>query len=329
MPTHTVAVIIATLDEAANIGHVLDTALGNEAVTEVIVADGGSTDGTREAVAARASGDARVRLVDNPFRIQSGGLNLAASTATADLLLRLDAHTTYSHDYIERSVAVWRPGTAVGGPMRADGDGPWAEAIAYAMDDPMAVGPARFRHATAPEDVDTVYLGLFERMRFLAVGGYRTFPSGTVEDTDFYARWRADGGTVRVDPSIRSSYHPRARWGALWRQYRRYGQGKAELFWLNGRLPSVRALAPAALIAGLVGGTAFAIVVTPLPIAALLLAWGAALVTTAARAPARRVRTAVTAATMHAAYGAGTWIGVLRGRPSVQTLGLSDSVADR
>ena len=329
MSTHSVAVIIATLDEAANIGHVLDIALAHEAVTEVIVADGGSIDGTREAIGERCTHDERVRLVDNPFRIQSGGLNLAASEATSGLLLRLDAHTTYAPDYVERSLDAWGPGVAVGGPMRAEGDGPWAEAIAYAMDDPMAVGPARFRHATAPEDVDTVYLGLFERDRFLAVGGYRTFPSGTVEDTDFYARWRAAGGTVRVDPSIRSLYHPRARWSALWRQYRRYGQGKAELFWLNGRLPSVRALAPAALIAGFVGGTAVAIVVTPLPIAVLLVAWGGALVTTAARAPARRVRTAVTAATMHAAYGAGTWIGLLRGRPSVQTLGLSDSVTDR
>jgi succinoglycan biosynthesis protein ExoA len=324
MPFPTAAVIVAALDEVANIDHVIDTALASRHVATVIVADGGSTDGTRERVAHRAHADPRVRLIDNPHRVQSAGLNVAATIADTDLLIRLDGHTTYAPDYIDASVAAWAEDLAVGGPMRARGDTPWSEATAYAMDDPMAIGPARFHHATVAEDVDTVYLGTFERAVFLDVGGFRTFPSGTVEDTDFYRRWRERGGIVRVDPAVRSWYHPRSKWRGLWRQYVRYGRGKAELLWLNGRLPSVRPAAPAALVLLLAVGAVLAVSWTPWPLVALIGVWGLALGVVAARSPARRLRTAAAAATMHVAYGLGLWIGVFAGRPEVHTLGMPE-----
>ena len=324
MPSPTAAVIIAVLDEVANIDHVIDTALESRHVTTVIIADGGSIDGTRERVVDRGRVDPRVRLVENPHRVQSAGLNVAASIADTHLLVRLDGHTTYAPDYVDASVAAWAQGLAVGGPMKAQGDTPWSEATAYAMADPMAIGPARFHHATDAEDVDTVYLGTFERAAFLDLGGFRTFPSGTVEDTDFYRRWRERGGIVRVDPAIRSWYHPRSTWRGLWRQYVRYGRGKAELLWLNGRLPSLRPAAPAALVLLVAGGAVLAVSWTPWPLVVLLVMWGLALSVVAVRSPERRLRTAAAAATMHLAYGAGLWIGVFAGRPKVHTLGMPE-----
>lgn len=321
MAPPTVAVIIAALDERDTIEAVLEVALRSDRVTEVIVADGGSDDGTLDAVARFAGADDRVRLIHNPHGHQSGGLNLAARLATADLLVRLDAHTDYADDYLPRSIGSWEPDRAVGGPMRAQGDGPWPEAIANAMDDPWAIGPARFRHADHVEEVDTVYLGTFARHAFLDVGGYRRFPSGTVEDADFYARWRARGWRVVVDPAIRSVYHPRRSWRALWRQYRRYGEGKAELLWANGRLPSARALAPAALVAGLGVGTVVAVTVWPGAFAVVAVPWLAVLTGIGVRAPSHRLRTAAASATMHAAYGVGTWLGVAKGRPDITTPG--------
>ena len=328
MTAPTVAVIVAALDEAASIGSVIATARESTLVTEIIIADGGSTDGTIDVISRHADEDRRVTVVRNPFRHQSAGLNLAASVASADVLVRLDAHTDYADDYIARSIEAWRPGVAVGGPMRAVGTGPWSEAIANAMGDPLAIGPARFRHALVAEDVDTVYLGTFARSEFLDVGGYRTFPSGTVEDADFYARWRARGWTVRVDPSIRSSYHPRRTVGGLWRQYRRYGEGKAELLWVNGRLPSPRALAPASLVGALVASIPVSALIWPWATAVVVVPWGAAIATVGLRAPTQRWRTAMASASMHLAYGSGTWIGLVRGTPTVETLGLGE-VPDR
>jgi cellulose synthase/poly-beta-1,6-N-acetylglucosamine synthase-like glycosyltransferase len=194
--------------------------------------------------------------------------------------------------------------------MLAEGDNLWEVATANAMSDPIAIGPGRFHHADEIEEVDTVYLGTFDRQDFLDVGGYRRFPSGTVEDTDFYVRWRAAGFTVIVDPSIRSWYRPRSSWRALARQYLRYGRGKSELLLANGRFPSMRPFAPALLVAGFVGGTAIALVWSWVPLAMLAGLWIAALGVVGVRAPNHRLSTTVAAATMHVAYGCGLWLGV-------------------
>jgi len=314
--------ILATRNEAANIDHVIDIALSDTAVIELIIADGGSHDTTIEKIQARAAADERVRLIHNPDQQQAAGLNRAASLASGTLLIRLDGHTRYADDYVTASLRVSESGVAVGGPMTAEGSSGWSRATALAMSDPLAIGPARFHHASNIEEVDTVYLGTFERNRFLELGGYRTFPSGTVEDTDFYTRWREQGGTVVVDPAIRSWYRPRDTWAALARQYFRYGRGKAELLWLNGRLPSPRPVAPALLVAGFVGAVPIAAFSTWVPFAVLGASWLAVLSVVAGRSPSSRLRTAIVAATMHAAYGAGLWWGLFSGRPIVQTLGL-------
>lgn len=330
MSQPTVSVIVATFNEEANIDHVLDVALSEATVVEALVADGGSSDATIGRVLARSEIDPRVRLLDNPDQGQSAGLNRAANHATGDLLVRLDAHTRYADDYVATSLASWAPATAVGGPMLAEGDTKWAQAVALAMKNPLAIGPARFRHANKVEEVDTVYLGTFERERFLDLGGYRTFPSGTVEDTDFYSRWRAAGGTVIVNPAIVSWYKPRSTWRDILRQYFRYGVGKAELVWLNGRLPTPRPLAPVVFVAALAVTGVIAIGWrragwTWIPLAALGAIWVGALGSVAARAKKLRLRTAIVAGTMHLAYGAGFWTGLVSGRPKVKTLGMVET----
>jgi succinoglycan biosynthesis protein ExoA len=329
MGNATASVIVAVLNEEANIGHVMDTALSDKAVVEIIIADGGSTDGTVEKVRERTQDDPRIRLLHNPDQGQAAGLNRAAEAATGMLLIRLDGHTRYADDYITASLSAWKPGVAVGGTMLAEGSTPWARAIANAMQDHLAIGPGKFHHADTVEDVDTVYLGTFEHGQFIDLGGYRTFPSGTVEDTDFYARWRSGGGTVRVDPSIQSWYRPRETWRALTRQYVRYGQGKAELVWLNGRLPSLRPLAPAILVTAFGVFAIVGLVWTWIPLAALSLTWLTALGIVAARAKTHRLRAAAAAGTMHISYGIGFWLGLAKGRPKIQTLGISQLRATR
>ena len=329
MTSVTASVIVATLNEAANIDHVMDIALSDQAVIELIIADGGSNDKTVDKIHARAATDDRVKLIHNPDRGQAAGLNRAASLATGTLLTRLDGHTRYGDDYVSASLGAWRQGVAVGGPMLAEGSTPWARATTSAMQDPLAVGPARFRHADQVEEVDTVYLGTFDRSTFLAIGGYRSFPSGTVEDTDFCARWRSNGGTVIVDPAIESWYHPRETWRGLVRQYFRYGHGKAELVWINGHLPSLRPLAPSLLLTGLVVTGIIGFTATWLPFAALTLLWLGALTLIGARSDSLRIRTAVVAGTMHTAYGAGLWRGIFTGRPIVRALGFdSEALPD-
>jgi len=63
---------------------------------EILVADGRSTDKTREILAALAAKDPRIIVVDNPDRLQAAGLNLMVKQATGDIIVRMDVHAEYA-----------------------------------------------------------------------------------------------------------------------------------------------------------------------------------------------------------------------------------------
>jgi succinoglycan biosynthesis protein ExoA len=311
------SVILAVFNEAEFIDGLISDLGGQDypGLMELIVADGGSTDGTRQSLDEWAAGDPRVLVISNPHRRQSHGLNLAAARATGEILVRVDGHTRFASDYVTASVRVMEEtGGAVGGRMAPVGRSDFGRAVAAAMGSPLTIGPGRFHHATVREEVDTVYLGAMRREQFEELGGFRAFPSGTSEDADFYERWREHGYRVFVDPSITSTYTPRDDPRSLWAQYYRYGRGKSEMLWLNGKLPSLRPLAPLALVLGLLLLAVVGVVTRAwLPLAVLAGLWLLLLVWVAVRAnePAHRVFTA--AAIMHVAYGSGELVGLVTG----------------
>ena len=119
-----VSVIIPVRNEANAIGCCLHTVLGQDYPAdrmEVLLAEGQSTDRTREVLNEYALRDARVRVIDNPRGIVSTGLNAAIQAARGEVVLRMDAHTEYAPDYVRQCVAVLRETGAdnVGGPWVA------------------------------------------------------------------------------------------------------------------------------------------------------------------------------------------------------------------
>lgn len=325
-----VSVILPVYNEIETIDACLDSLTSQDygGPMEIIVADGGSTDGTLERLASWQERRSALRVVHNPDRLQSAGLNLAAEQANGDILVRADAHTLYARDYVRKSVEALSNSKrlAVGGPMRPRGRTPFGRAVAAAFSSPVAVGPARFHHGSEGRTtVDTVYLGAFRRDDMLALGGFRSFPSGVAEDADFYFRWRRSGGRVLLDPTIRTTYFPRETVGDLARQFFRYGGGKAEMLWSNGSLPSPRPLAPLALLLGLAGSAITAVLFGwwQLPVA-IVLAWlavlGLAARGTGRLAPLVMLATAV----MHVGFGVGMLWGLVRGPKAVRS-----AVSDR
>ena len=75
-------IVIPCLNEAKTIEGLLVKFTGamQGRLFRIVVADGGSTDGTRDIVSAFAAKDDRVTLLANPKRIQSAGINLAVAT---------------------------------------------------------------------------------------------------------------------------------------------------------------------------------------------------------------------------------------------------------
>jgi hypothetical protein len=188
------------------------------------------------------------------------------------------------------------------------------------MTHPLGVGPAKFHSDESAGFVDTVYLGAFRRDDFLEIGGMRTLPSRVAEDADLYFRWRSAGRRILLDPAIRSAYTPRPTPASLWRQFYRYGLGKADMLIVNRQLPSLRPLAPMALILGILAGIA-AVPVSPWPLVIVLTIWVGTLLV----AMRLRFDVVLAAMVMHVAYGLGLLRGSLR-RPRTVRASVRENV---
>ncbi len=211
---------------------------------EVIVADGGSDDGTREMLAA-AGQWRNLKVIDNPMRIVSTGLNEAIRISSGAVIVRMDVHTRYSPDYVAQCVAVLSETGAdcVGGPWAPAGVNYVSEAVALVFDSWFVSGGGR-AHATAYEGpTDTVYLGAWRREAFERFG---FFDESLVrsQDSELNFRIRRQGGTVWQSHRIHSRYQPRTTLSRLWHQYAQYGYWKVKVLQNHGCLASMRQLVP-------------------------------------------------------------------------------------
>ncbi|HEX4048157.1 MAG TPA: glycosyltransferase family 2 protein [Elusimicrobiota bacterium] len=316
--TPLVTVAIPCLDEERFIERCVREALAQDYPAgrlEVVAADGGSRDRTRELLAGLARADGRVRVVDNPGRIQARGMNEILRVARGEVIVRLDAHSDYARDYVSQCIKELRRTGAdnVGGTAQARAETPFQLALCAALDSPLGVGGAGYRIAGAEGYVDTVFCGAFPRSVFERVGLYD--PGAVVnEDAELNQRIAASGGRIYLSPRIVAHYYPRSSLSALVRQYFRYGQGRARTI-LKGRRLRPRNLGPFLAVSG---GAALLLAAPRSPVT-----WGLfALYALATGIEARRVARGRPAAralsvwplfpAMHAAHGCGMLSGFLR-----------------
>ncbi len=318
-----VSVIIPTYNEEGYIDACLQSVHAQSygpANLEVLVVDGDSEDRTTELAAEWRDRLPGLRILDNPRRQQGAALNIALAKASHELIVRLDAHSKYAADYVERCIdALERSAaTVVGGPMRPEGETPFGEAVALATTTPFGVGPGRFHYSEEEEYVDTVFLGAFRRTEIIAAGGYDEGIRQAAEDHELNFRITKGGGTILLDPAIRSTYHPRSSPGALWRQYHNYGQGKASTLRKHRALPTWRPWIPALFVFGIIASPLWLAFSSSRLVGLGVLAAYAALVLITASIKARlrpgsAVRTAAAIVIMHISYGLGFLRGVLFG----------------
>lgn len=218
---------------------------------EVLVADGGSTDGTRDIISRASEEDPRVVLIDNPDRLQAAGLNAAIRRARGDFIVRMDVHCEYASNYVRTCVEVLdRTGADnVGGAQRPRAENPFQHALCAALQSPLAVGGASYRSAHNEGFVDTVFLGAFRRSVFERVGLFDPL-AVTNEDAELNQRILETGGKIFLSRDIVVHYFPRDSFKALAKQYFRYGRGRARTLLKHRKLPSIRPVLPAAAVLG-------------------------------------------------------------------------------
>ncbi len=256
-----VSVIVPCFNEEATVNLLLE-AIYQQAYPrqelEVILADGLSTDRTRDEIArfARQHPDLAIKVVDNPKRIIPAALNAAIAAAAGEYLVRLDGHAAPQPDYIARCVAALEQGLGenVGGvwEIRPGGRGSLARGIAAAAAHPLGVGDAHYRYTTRAQVVDTVPFGAFRRSLLQRIGGFDESLL-TNEDYELNVRIRQSGGKIWLDPAIRSAYYARSTLSALARQYWRYGYWKAQMLRRYPHTLRWRQAIPPVFVASLAG----------------------------------------------------------------------------
>ncbi len=268
-----VSVVIPVRNEVGFIGRNLEAVLAQDYPAdrlEILVADGRSTDGSREVVTqvadrvARDGSGARVVLVDNPQRIMPTGTNEAIRQSTGEVIVLMGGHAKMPSNYIRVCVStIYDKGAdAASGAIESVGSGLVGEAIAAAMSSPFGIGNSGFRTATGgePFEVDTIPFGAYRRTVFERIG---LFNPNMVrhQDYEFNYRVRMSGGRMLLIPGLRATYHVRSTLAALWKQYWPNGIWKGRFVRRFPQSLKLRHLVPSifslALVLSAIGGLVF------------------------------------------------------------------------
>ena len=224
-----VSIVIPTYNEEDNIEAVVGGFLASSYsnILEILVVDGNSTDSTTAKVAELSCLYSKVKLLHNPFRIQSAALNIGLKACQGEVFLRADAHCQYASDYIEKCIETLLTTKAsnVGGAQRFVAKDRFQAGVALAANSLLGNGGAKYRNPQYDGYVDTVFLGCMWKNTLINVCGYSN--QITNEDAELNQRLlEKDAEAIYVSSNIKVWYYPRKTWTSLYVQYFKYGRGR-------------------------------------------------------------------------------------------------------
>lgn len=252
-PLPDVSVILPILNEERYLRDAVHSILAQDyqGNFEIVLAVGPSKDKTREIADQLHLENSRVIVVDNPTGRTAAGLNAALAISRGSIVVRVDGHSQIPTNYISIAVELLSTTSAVnvGGMMAAVGVTRFEQAVAGAMRSPLGVGASRFHTGGAAGEVDTVYLGVFDKAALQAIGGFdERFTRA--QDWELNFRLRANGGVIYFDPRLQVSYRPRPTITSLAKQYFEYGRWRRVVSRRHKGTINYRYLAPPVALAG-------------------------------------------------------------------------------
>ena len=212
---------------------------------EVCIAVAPSEDSTLDVAKRIELDNENVTLVENPSGKTPAGLNLAITNTQAPVIVRLDAHAELEEEYISTALeTLKKTGAAnVGGRQNPVGATPFEKAVGIAISSRFGAGDARFRTGGEEGEVDTVYLGVFDRNSIENVG---LFNESLIRNQDAELNWRLreTGKKIWFQPELIASYKPRSTLKELAKQYYDYGKWRRHVVSIHPRSIKLRQLIP-------------------------------------------------------------------------------------
>jgi glycosyltransferase involved in cell wall biosynthesis len=218
-----VTVIATVRDEATSIDRLLDSLLsGSRAPDDVVIADGGSTDGTLERLRARAGSEARVRVLVAPGN-RSVGRNAAVRAARFGVIACTDAGVDVDREWLDRITRPFDDNPAVdvvAGFYRPQGE-TWFERAAGVVSAP------RLEEVDLERFLPSTRSVAFRRAAFERIGGFDEALWHN-EDTPFALALKDAGCRFAFAPDAVVRWRPRGNLRAFVHQHRRFGIGDGE-----------------------------------------------------------------------------------------------------
>jgi succinoglycan biosynthesis protein ExoA len=299
---------------------------------EFLLVDGGSDDGTARILSRLATADPRIRMLENPRRTVSSGLNVGLAKAIGTWVARMDAHSVYPPDYLARGIKRLRQGDSrwISGPQLPRGSGTICRAAELAFAVSLARGKSRkWSLATSEDDpefeLDTgVHAGVWERRTLLEYGGWDERWDKN-EDAEMAARFLERGERLICLPQMGAEYALRDSLAGLWNQYRGYGRFRVRTARHHPSSMRRSQLLPVAVLGALAAAGVGPRRLRRLGRGASAL-YGAALLSAGLRSldaagrPADAALVPLVLAAMHLGYGLGSVEGVVRYGPPLAAL---------
>jgi succinoglycan biosynthesis protein ExoA len=316
-----VSLVMPIYNEGPFIAHSLDQALAQDYPAdrlEIVVADGMSTDNTRQIVAEYERKHPQVRMVDNPTRFRAAGLNVAIAQSTGDVVICIDGHGQTAPDFVRQNIQLFDEhpeAWSVGGPYQPSGRNAFGKAVAIAMSHPCGVGAATHRYPNYEGYVEGAPFAAIRRWVFDRVGWFDEKLVRT-EDDEFNYRIALAGGKIYISPRVRYDYFVRDSVGKLFQQYIQYAFWRIPVVQKHKRPTTARQLIPPLFFLTMIAlAIVGAVLRQPIVALALPVAYGAALVLVGISLIPRagfRVacRVPIAMATMHVAYALGIGYGL-------------------
>jgi len=218
-----VTVIVTVRNEADSVGPLVASLVRGELPpAEIVIADGGSSDGTLERLRDIASSEPRLKPLSAPGN-RSVGRNAAVRAARNDVIACTDAGVEVDPGWlaeITRPFAEDRAVDVVAGFYRPDG-ATWFERAAGVVSAPALseLDPDRFLPSTRSV--------AFRRAAFDRVGGFDESLAHN-EDTPFALALKSSGARFAFAPDAIVRWRPRGTLRAFVHQHRRFGIGDGE-----------------------------------------------------------------------------------------------------
>jgi len=225
---------------------------------EVLLADSGSTDGTKEFMKSfqkdRGEDFWKIQVLENQGGNQASGWNSVICAFQGDVLIRVDAHSHIPEDFVEKNVENLSRGEMVSGGMRptlSEGEGGFSDTLLMAEESLFGSSISSARRKGERAYVNTFFHAAYRRQVLEDVGGFRE-DLGRTEDNEFHYRIRQNGYKLCMSPDIISYQYIRPSLGKMLKQ--KFGNG----YWIGltmGVCPgclSLYHLVPAAFVFAIV-----------------------------------------------------------------------------